>query len=874
MAKKLNIIDFDYGVRSEEIQENFEILQDEINRERISIGGPGIANGLDITVTANENDFYITVSSGTIITKDGEEIFIEEQTIDIERPMLSQQCEYLVADTKNQITLNEVPYSFFSRYEPVEFSDSYLPTASGIDINYVNSIATDDGIRVKAIKDKTLTLTGLVKRSLKIKYYSTADRIDTLYIDNNNQLQVKVSSITSTTPSAILPDNYKYLIAYLLITSDYKENSEDTPHANILIKKDLRDKRNLYTDSNGVLYICGIPFDDLEFINMEEPEDLHENQLWLNLNNNTLYVYKKVDNYFYKKTIEVTTDFQDGQDEVDYKTNIAYKVEQGELSVYVNGVRLTKDIDYVEMFGGIPSTNQTILKDSESDTFRVYKSLYIGDKITYCINIKESGMMWVPVNKESYVNTKEIKYYGIHDTWPGGNYWQTKLAKDLGENENYPYKYQFFFFDAEQDRRMLFTPNRHEVDVYVNQFPLHSDQYIELTLDNVFDYAPQCVIDSLFKDENYHWANYKTTALNKDEDTGLGIMLIEPLDARYSEGLEDELRYDELGTPLIEEDLFVEIRVNRSVVDTPSKRKLQRIATYINEDDIVVEDPNIKNVDIKTGYYRYGEKQLEVYLNGVRLTENVDYIEGTDIGTPDTDLLNKNLEYLDSYDTSVAMRDKGTPSRRFTIRRLLNTGDNITYRITSTYYSYDHINSLLDSIDVDYEEFKTAIDSFGTKLDELEASFGSSIMNMQTTINQIAGNLSQDQDTYLTVNSVIKESQLNAEFSARVPQTLNFINASIKSDGTTKSYRVGSLNNDTYNIREKDYVQLIHRMKEGTEFLKDKFLIRDENYTLEDVVVNNSYSVTQLTISDNYIGNISDGDELIITGIRFGREGR
>ena len=223
MSKKLNIIDFDYGVRSEEIQENFEILQDEINRERISIGGPGIANGLDIAVTANENDFYITVSSGTIITKDGEEIFIEEQIIDIERPILSQQCEYLVADTNNKITLNEIPYSFFSRHEPVEFSDSYLPATSGIDINYVNSIATDDGIRVKSIKDKTLTLTGLVKRSLKIKYYSTADRIDTLYIDNNNQLQVKVSSITGTTPSAILPDNYKYLIAYLLVTSDYKE---------------------------------------------------------------------------------------------------------------------------------------------------------------------------------------------------------------------------------------------------------------------------------------------------------------------------------------------------------------------------------------------------------------------------------------------------------------------------------------------------------------------------------------------------------------------------------------------------------------------------------------------------------------------------
>ena len=220
------------------------------------------------------------------------------------------------------------------------------------------------------------------------------------------------------------------------------------------------------------------------------------------------------------------------------------------------------------------------------------------------------------------------------------------------------------------------------------------------------------------------------------------------------------------------------------------------------------------------------------------------------------------------------MRDKGTPSRRFTIRKLLNVGDNITYRITSTYYSYDHINSLLDSIDVDYEEFKTAIDSFGTKLDELEASFGSSIISLQTLVNQIAGNLSQDQDMYLTVNSVIQESQLNSEFVARVPQTLEFINTSIRSDGTTKSYTVGNTSNDVYNIRGKDYVQLVHREKEGTAFLKDRFLIRDEDYTLEDVMVNDNYSVTQLTISEDYIGNISDGDEIIITGIRFGREGR
>ena len=32
----LKIIDFSNGIRSEEIQENFEILQEEINRERVN----------------------------------------------------------------------------------------------------------------------------------------------------------------------------------------------------------------------------------------------------------------------------------------------------------------------------------------------------------------------------------------------------------------------------------------------------------------------------------------------------------------------------------------------------------------------------------------------------------------------------------------------------------------------------------------------------------------------------------------------------------------------------------------------------------------------------------------------------------------------
>lgn len=278
MNDSLNIIDFSNGIRSEEIQENFNILQNEINRERINIGGTGIASGLDITPIVTANKFAIKISEASIITSTGEEIHIDEQIIDIEKPHLISQCEYLTSNASNQIVLKEIPYSL-DRLKPSQYLDSYLPSYSGITINYKNSVKDDDNIRIKSIDGYTLTLTGLIKRNLKINYYYSAKRLDTVYIDNNNKIQVKTSSITSTTPSAIVPDSYKYLIAYILIDSNYQDNKDDIPHANISIRQDLRDLRNIYTDKNGDLYLCGIPFNDLQFISLTEPKDPKENQL-------------------------------------------------------------------------------------------------------------------------------------------------------------------------------------------------------------------------------------------------------------------------------------------------------------------------------------------------------------------------------------------------------------------------------------------------------------------------------------------------------------------------------------------------------------------------------------------------------------------
>ena len=70
----LHQINFSDGIRSEEIQDNFNILDDQIKRTRLSIGGIGIASGLDITPIVTEKQFAIKISPASIIDNNGDEI--------------------------------------------------------------------------------------------------------------------------------------------------------------------------------------------------------------------------------------------------------------------------------------------------------------------------------------------------------------------------------------------------------------------------------------------------------------------------------------------------------------------------------------------------------------------------------------------------------------------------------------------------------------------------------------------------------------------------------------------------------------------------------------------------------------------------------
>lgn len=836
----LNKIDFSDGIRAEEIQYNFENLQSQINRERKNVGGAGIASGLEITPIVTQNEFAIEVSEASIIGKDGQEIHIDKQKVNIELPKLAKEMEYVTANASNQIKLKQVPYSL-NRRMSVETHGVFAPQQSGITIKYRDSIATDDYIRVRAINGNTLSLTGLTRRDLVVTYQYTGKRIDTIYIDKNDKLKI-ISSTTSPTPSVMLPNDYKYLIAFIEVNGVYTDNN-NRMYANIIMRKDLRAVRNIYTDLNGDLWLCGIPFKDLQIIHMIEPKDPKEYTMWYDTYTNTLKTWRTTDKLVYMNEYTVTTDYQNNPNVAkDYPTDMYFYTGKEQLSIYVNDVKLDDD-QFDELVNGVPADIKDIDKKIMTNMFRIYADLKLGDKIKYKIENFDEHKMWVPVNHSSYINVKDVLTFGP-DTEPSNrNYYASERAIALGKDESlYPYRYQYFFFDKTKDMNMLYTPGKHELSIMVNQSPLHVDQFEEITIYDLYGQTlPQSVLEATSKYFGWDFQSLETYS-GEYENTGIGFKLAMPLDVQLSE--------EENGAM----DLYVEASVQRRVNDGPLKRKLQRTATFIKEDTVPVGNGII---NLKDSYYHYGENQLEVFYQGKKLINGIDFEEGTDLS-------DKNDVDSEGNVTALAPRRKGAKTKQFTL--LVNGLDKITYRITTSIYSYDHINQLIDELD--YNAL-TAV----KKVDELYDRTVSLQNNVQATVETLTQEIEEVKDIannldgkYLTSETVIGISQMPPKMVSNMVQSLDHISMSITYNAGVKDYSIKA------NVREEDFIMAIKR---DVSNKLDKFLIRGVDYSIYNTATSEgAYEDTIFAISDSASALMNTGDIIILTGIKFGKAGR
>lgn len=869
----LNIIDFSNGIRPEEIQENFQYLQDQIARERLSIGGAGIASGLDITVDVSDDVFDLIISDGSIIDDEGNEVFIKGKVLNVSPPKLQSYTESCVLNEDKTISLKFTPYAL-NRRRPVEYLSSFEPEKSGIVIKYKNSLNLDDYIRVRDVIGKTVTVTGALKRDLEVSYKYTAKRIDILYINNKLELAIKEGEgSTSTTPSVSkLPEDAKYLVAYIEVDNEYIDEIDNTPHAYMFIKDDLRSIRNLYTSSDGTLYICGVPFDDLQIIHMREPHNPKPYTLWLNLADNTLYCWRATDEFIYKNRIDITTDFASEINAgLTFSTYMGFYMGQNELSVYLNEVKLTLGTDYEEFSDDIATAGGNEGDEKiRGNGFRIldtlerpdeYEDVLIpGDVLTYIIRYKDSQYMWVPINKMNYVHVKNSKvfstyYEDIDEKYiyeiQGQDrkaYFDSMLANSLGINPKteYPHKYQYFLFDRVKDMNMHFTPGKHELSVMINQMYLHEDQFKEITVfDLIEKKLPVEVLQASVT--HFNWSKeYLDNHFNGVYDnSGIGFMLVDPLDSGANADGIGSIYTSYYGS----NDLFVEATVERRVCSTPINRKLERSATFILEDSFEADSAFIasKIVQIDNAKYLYDECQLEVFVDGIKQTLGVDYIEefGYLRGEIEIKPIDPKEEVLDQ-DYYIRKKAAACNKFKFLDNKSIVSGNRISYKITTNVYSYDHINNILDDIGDVLEDCKATVETSNILMNEFRDNIEDRVLDMELQVKDLNDKIQSDG------SDIVDIGDLPAIVVNNMVKSLNHINKSIVLEAGKDTYPLQG-------VYQEDYINVFYH---DISNKLDSYWVNGLHYKL-------TTQAGVLILRVINIDEIDSGDVLYISGIKL-----
>lgn len=766
MSDELKLIDFSQGIRETEIQHNFNALQDQLKRERACVGGPGVSYGFGFSL----DDFTLTIDNGCLIAKDGTEVFIDTKVIQVELPILIEHSQLLLEpDAYKRIYLDYDAYALTRRTT----SDNVDLKDAGVT---VYKAGTDTSLLIANIDDNIITLNEPCE-TVDVYYNYTFKRLDAIYIGKDYQIHY-LQGITSYSPSIpdIPDDECLYMLGYLEVDGMYI-NDDNIVEAHVEFVKTFNCLRNLYTDSDNQLYICGEPWESIKKVYFKEPTNPTENTLWYDAFSNELKVWRYTDYYDFSDTIIFTS--SDTEHNKNFDTVVPYIYLGKQLSVALNGEQLTLYEDYVE---GSDLTD--LEKEDKEDVYTWSKQFHInrklkkGDVISYRIKRTDGYAEWVAVNNKGFTPCQERFIF----TPEYINHLIVDCKMDL----------QHFFFNATEQRNLLFTPGKNCIEVLVNQVPLHNDQFEEVTVhDAVVGKNASFIRQQL---TNYYGFNNKFDIyeLNADyENLGVGIKLGAPLSTKNLE------------------DLHLEVRVTHRVNSNPIAKRFQRSATFINEENITyskfiqTEEGNIYQEPIFTCShpYRYQENQLEVYLDGIKLKKDIDFIEVAE-------------------DTTL----KGTALYKFKILKNLKDGAVITYKISSTVYSYDHVEELLKEYVKDIADSKAIAEDCQKSVDTMKKQVNDFSETIEKQLENIYNLESTFDSKYMPKDKQIDKDNLKPELYQGIAN--NVIN---------KIYSITSMYQEidvTNYISINDFI-VIYNLNSNIILVRDRdyVLIEDEDYT-------------------------------------------
>ena len=290
MQNALIDLDFTPGIKSEYINHNFNIIHDWLRRERLRTAGWGLVEGFELS--ADVPNGIITVGDGMMVNRDGEEVFVPGTKFVVGEMDATAVEETITGPATGCIELLKRPYSKSQR--------GYFWFKGNIDKDYpvpmefyIEDLVSGMQVPVIQIDGKKCYINAedWKDRELKISYFTTKDRIDSIMLYKDGTYKYE-KSVVSSSPSHVDLGDYDncYMIGVAYWTVDTSTSVE--------FFTDHRTYRKVYVDEQNRLWLNGKLYKEAQIIHMVEPEDPKPDDMWYDRNTNTLMIWQEKDGVY------------------------------------------------------------------------------------------------------------------------------------------------------------------------------------------------------------------------------------------------------------------------------------------------------------------------------------------------------------------------------------------------------------------------------------------------------------------------------------------------------------------------------------------------------------------------------------------------
>jgi hypothetical protein len=333
------------------------------------------------------------------------------------------------------------------------------------------------------------------------------------------------------------------------------------------------------------------------------------------------------------------------------------------------------------------------------------------------------------------------------------------------------------FMIPENRTDMKFMPNTSALEIIIDNSPLMMDQFTEIVETGEKPYL----------------------------STGIGFKLKDPLDRAT----------------------FVQLRVLHCVRTAPLKETFQRAAVFVNENFQFHQATDVAQIYNANDTYVIGEKQLTVFVDGIRLEPGAEVVE------------------IDGADVHATMADRGKMSSRFKVIKPLTPGQRVSHRIERWVWSFEHLDQMVHEIETTADAAKLTADNARIEITTLSNEVVDRFNDVEEDIGTLTAQFGA-LDGYLKDSDELPVTNLAAEVRT------GLVSAPVYMTKTASAI------NTLVGLKKTDYVVVFYQTETSA-----KPLIPGAEYTLsgegEDCT---------MTLSNDLV---SSEASLFITGIRLGR---